>query len=73
MGLEKAIEHGKEKRKPYKGAKAVDCSCRNHGTCEWCRGNRTNNTNKKREKAISEMKEALSPEEFQELYTQNPK
>ena len=39
MGLEKAIEHGKEKRKPYKGAKAVDCSCRNHGTCEWCRRN----------------------------------
>lgn len=49
MGLEKAIEHGKEKRKPYKGAKAVDCSCRNHGTCEWCRGNRTHNTNRKRE------------------------
>ena len=37
------------------------------------RGNRTHNTNKKREKAISEMKEALSPEEFQELYTQKPK
>ena len=73
MGLEKAIEHGKEKRKPYKGAKAVDCSCRNHGTCEWCMGNRTHNTNRKREKAIAEMKEALSPEEFQELYTQKPK
>ena len=41
MALDKAIEHGKEKRKPYKGAKAVDCSCRNNGSCEWCRGNRT--------------------------------
>ena len=40
MGLEKAIQHGKEKRRPYKGAKAVACSCRNHGTCEWCRQNR---------------------------------
>ena len=40
MGLEKAILYGKEKRRPYKGAKAVDCSCRNHGTCEWCRQNR---------------------------------
>ena len=40
MGLEKAIQHGKEKRRPYKGAKAVDCSCRNHGTCKWCRENR---------------------------------
>ena len=41
MSLDKAIEHGKEKRKPYTGAKAVDCSCRNHGTCSWCFSNRT--------------------------------
>jgi len=40
MALNKAIEHGKEKRKPYRGAKAFVCSCRNHGTCEWCRENR---------------------------------
>ena len=40
MSLDKAIEHGKEKRKPYKGAKAVDCTCRNHGSCEWCKNNR---------------------------------
>lgn len=40
MSLDKAIEHGKEKRKPYKGAKAIDCTCRNHGSCEWCKGNR---------------------------------
>lgn len=38
--LNKAIEHGKEKRKTYRGAKAIDCSCRNHGTCEWCKSNR---------------------------------
>ena len=40
MSLDKAIEHGKEKRKPYKGAKAIDCTCHNHGSCEWCRYNR---------------------------------
>lgn len=40
MSLDKAIEHGKEKRKPYKGAKAVDYTCRNHGRCEWCKNNR---------------------------------
>ena len=40
MGLKKAIEHHKEKRKPYYGAKAVDPTCRNHGGCEWCKGNR---------------------------------
>ena len=41
MSLDKAIEHGKEHRKPYKGAKAVDHTCRNHGSCEWCKGSRT--------------------------------
>ena len=39
--LDKAIEHGKEHRKPYKGSKAVDRTCRNHGSCDWCRENRT--------------------------------
>lgn len=41
MGFEKAIEHKKTKRKPYRGSKSFDYSCRNHGTCEWCKGNRT--------------------------------
>ena len=40
MSLDKAIEHGKEHRKAYKGAKAVDCTCRNNGSCKWCRENR---------------------------------
>ena len=40
MSLNKAIEHGKEHRKPYVGAKAIDCTCRNHGSCSWCRDNR---------------------------------
>ena len=40
MSLDKAIEHGKEKRKPYYGAQAIDRTCRNHGTCEYCKGNR---------------------------------
>lgn len=40
MSLNKAIEHGKEKRKPYYGAQAIDCTCRPHGSCKWCRSNR---------------------------------
>jgi hypothetical protein len=36
MSLDKGIEHGKERRKPYRGAKAVDKTCRNHGGCPWC-------------------------------------
>lgn len=40
MSLDKAIKSGKEHRKQYKGAKAIDKTCRNHGGCEWCAGNR---------------------------------
>ena len=35
--MDKAIESHKEHRKPYRGAKAVDKTCRNHGTCEHCK------------------------------------
>ena len=37
MSLDKAIAHGKERRKPYRGAKAADKTCRNHGGCPACR------------------------------------
>lgn len=40
MSLRKAIEHGKEHRKPYRGSKDFDRTCRNHGSCEWCAENR---------------------------------
>ena len=38
--LDKAILHGKEKRKPYRKAKAIDRTCRNHGSCPYCTANR---------------------------------
>ena len=47
MSLDKAIEHGKEKRKPYRGAKAIDYTCRDHGSCDWCRENRLHKFKKK--------------------------
>ena len=40
MSLDKAIKYGKEKRKPYRGGKAVSSQCRNHGGCTWCLGGR---------------------------------
>lgn len=48
VALDKAIEHGKEKRKPYRGSKAIDCTCRNHGTCKWCEENRKHKFRDKR-------------------------
>lgn len=40
MSLDKAIEHKKEHRKHYRGSKAWDCTCRNHGSCSYCESNR---------------------------------
>ena len=59
MGLEKAIISGKEHRKPFRGAKAVSKSCRNHGggyrqECPWCLKNRTYRDLVRKSKAISE-------------------
>lgn len=51
MSLDKAIEHGKEKRKPYRRSKRFDRSCRNHGSCTWCMENRLHKFNKCEEKA----------------------
>ena len=38
--LDKAIEHGHERRRPYRKSKAFDRACRNHGSCPWCRDDR---------------------------------
>lgn len=45
VSLDKAILHGKERRKPYTGSESVDVSCRNHGggyahPCGLCERNR---------------------------------
>ena len=48
MSLDKAIKYGKEKRQPYRRAKAIDPWCRNHGNCRWCEESRLHK-NKKRD------------------------
>lgn len=57
MSLDKAISHGKEHRKLYRGAKACDKSCRNHGSDDWAKNNRLNRTNRLIEKSNQELKE----------------
>lgn len=46
MSLDKGIESGKEKRKKYRGAKSFDRTCRNHGSCSYCEGNRQHKNKK---------------------------
>lgn len=57
MSLDKAIESGKEHRKPYYGSKAIACSCRNHGGCQWCEENRQHQKIKDYKKALDKLKE----------------
>ena len=48
---------GKEHRKPYRGAKAVDTTCRNHGGCPYCESNRKYFDTKRRKIADEKLKE----------------
>lgn len=57
MALDKAILHGKEHRKPYKGVKAYDSQCCNHGSCDRCRDGRLYQYNKMLAKANQKMME----------------
>lgn len=64
MSLNKAIAHGKEKRKPYTGSKAFSHRCRNHGGCDFCEWNRLYQTNKELER-MEEQKDDYQQEEVQ--------
>jgi len=55
MSLEKAIEHGKEKRRPYRDCRRFDPSCRNHKSCPYCRSTRTHLTKRQNEAARAEV------------------
>lgn len=59
MSLDKAIEHGKEKRKPYVGGKAIDHTCRNHGSCDWCRESRMYKNLKRKQEMLDRELEYL--------------
>lgn len=62
MSLDKAIKHGKEHRRTYseKGRRSGDMvrSCRNSGSCEYCRRNRLRHHY--REQVIVEQEEVVN-------------
>ena len=68
MSLDKAIKYGKEHRKPYRGAKLIDYTCRNHGACPWCTGNRTY-SHKKADLISREKSVAWYEEMYGKLYS----
>jgi len=60
MSLWKAIAHGKEHRKPYRGAPAFDRSCRPHGGCPYCERGRQYSTRKWKKVAEDTREEYLN-------------
>ena len=47
MSLDKAIDSGKEKRRHYRGAKAVSMMCRRND-CPYCYGNATHKNRRRK-------------------------
>lgn len=63
MGFEKAILHGKEHRKPFRGAELADKTCRNHGSCPYCKENRTFKNKRAEEDNFKKLKDWLKGDE----------
>ncbi len=59
MSLDKAIQSDKEHRKPYRGRKAFDPGCRNHGGCLWCQMGRLHK--KRRQAPVDDWGRELIP------------
>ena len=57
MSLDKAIQHCKEHRKKYYGAKACDKTFRNHGSDDWAKDNRLYRANKLIEKSEQDLED----------------
>jgi len=71
MSLDKGIQHGKEQRKQYRGAKACDKTCRNHGSCGYCRNNRLFNGKKRLAKVMEAQEVGCFTEELEREVKQN--
>ena len=68
MGLEKAIQYGKEYRQPYRGSKVWDSHCRNHNACSYCRDNRLHSDQVREYSAVEDISESVDWEPDQSLY-----
>lgn len=55
MSLDKAVQYGKEHRKPYTGSEVYFQSCRNHGGCPWCEENRKHKFRDKHPQSLEEV------------------
>lgn len=68
MGLEKAIEHYKEHRQHYRGAKRVSVSCRNNKGCPYCESNRMHSENVRKSQTNQSYRDWLELENTEFTY-----
>jgi hypothetical protein len=64
MSLDKAVKHGKEHRKPYRGSKAFDPACRDN-TCPYCLSNKKVKDRRRKQAADEALQELV--DDAQEL------
>ena len=57
MSFDKNYPNRKDKRQPFRKAKAIDRTCRNHGSCKYCENKRIFFDFKERSKAENDIKE----------------
>ena len=56
MSFDNNYPNRKDKRKQYRGSKNFDRSCRNHGSCDYCKNNRLYKNKVKETEAINKVK-----------------
>ena len=57
----------KDWRRPYRDSRAVDASCRSHGSCDWCVGNRTRTRRRGEQSAREAIEEFSDMVKFQDV------
>lgn len=68
MSLDKAIQHLKEHRKPYRKAKAIDKTCRNHSSDDWATSDRLIQPQKELAKAEDKLNEYIEVQQTKPNY-----
>lgn len=63
MSFDKKYPNRKDWRKPYRGSKAIDSTCRSHGSCPWCRNKRVYKHMKRQKPDYLKLDNQLSKEE----------
>lgn len=59
MAFHNQYPNRKDHRRPYRGSKRFDNTCRNHGSCGYCQGNRTNFDRRARARADEALRDFL--------------